>query len=216
MYQCPENHVPADGLPIDYRIGGLDTSECLSKMRADGHVIDIALIDPFHAYEQSLRDLTEGFRLISEGGTLVVHDCLPPRAELAQPKFIPGEWCGVTYQAFIDFVNNREDLEFYTVDTNYGCGIIHKQPGRMPAESVGSRKHGAAHTRAQTLANWQTKRDDPWAAFSFFEANKRTLMNVISIDEFLVKNPNPSLRRSNHRLRFWARQVEAGVLRAGH
>ena len=136
MYQCPENHVPADGLPIDYRIGGLDTSECLSILREEAQCVDIALIDSFHEYESSLRDLVEGFQLISRGGTLVVHDCLPPRAELAQPKFIPGEWCGVTYQAFIDFVNNREDLEFYTVDTDYGCGIIHKQPGRMPAKPL--------------------------------------------------------------------------------
>ena len=138
MYQCPESYVPADGLTIDYRTTGLDISECLSRMREDGQCVDIALIDSFHEYESSLRDLREGFRLISEGGTLVVHDCLPPTAELAQPKFIPGEWCGVTYQAFIDFVSNRDDLEFYTVDTDYGCGIIHKQAKpATPAASAG-------------------------------------------------------------------------------
>ena len=123
-----------------------------------------------------------------------MHDCLPPTAEIAQPKLIPGEWCGVTYQAFIDFVSNRGDLEFYTVDTDYGCGIIHKQAKpATPGASAGFPSI-SAHTRADVLANWQTKRGDPCEAFSFFEAHKRTLMNSISIDEFLAQNQK--LRRT--------------------
>jgi hypothetical protein len=189
MYNCPETHAPADGLAIDYRTSGLEITECLSRMQEDGRNVDIALIDPFHEYEQSLRDLIEGFRLISHGGALVVHDCLPPKAELAQPQFIAGEWCGVTYQAFIDFVSDRDDLEFCTVDTDYGCGIIHKWASAKPAKSPNARAHA--------LADWQANRDDPWTAFLSFEEHKGTLMNMISIKEFLARNPKPGrlLRR---------------------
>src|SRR5262245_25742999 len=125
MYRCPESY--DDGMGIDYRSADLDITECLTKMGEDGLRVDIALLDSFHEYEQSLRDLTEFFSFISEGGTLVVHDCMPPRVDIAQPTFMPGEWSGATHQAFIDFVSNRNDLEFYAVDTDYGCGIIHKQ-----------------------------------------------------------------------------------------
>lgn len=193
MYQCPESY--DDGMAIDYRSTGLDITESLTRMREDCRYVDIALIDPFHEYEQSWRDLVEGFRLIREGGTLVVHDCLPTRAEIAGPKFIPGDWCGVTYQAYIDFVSHRDDLDFYTVDTDYGCGIIRKsgptplrrafasiQLGRPP--SIGPMT-GAE--RASILADWQTKGDDPSAAFSFFDAHKQVLLNLISIDEFLAQ-----------------------------
>ena len=188
MYQCPHSY--DDGMTIDYRSTGLDITECLTRMREDGRRVDIALLDSFHEYEPSLRDLREVFGLISDGGTLVVHDCLPPTTELAQPKFIHGEWCGVTYQAFIDYVSDRDDLEFYTVDTDYGCGIIRKRAKASPAAIAGapSINHTAVDARSQTVANWQTQRDDPWAAFSFFEAHKKDLMNLISVDEFLAKN----------------------------
>ena len=86
MYQCPESHVPADGLTIDYRTAGLDISECLIKNARRRPRVDIALIDSFHEYEPSLRDLMEGFRLISEGGTLVVHDCLPREPNSLSPN----------------------------------------------------------------------------------------------------------------------------------
>jgi hypothetical protein len=189
MYRCPESY--HDGMAIDYRITDLDITECLTRMRDDARRVDIALLDSFHEYEQSLRDLTEGFGLISEGGTLVVHDCMPPRVEIAQPKFMPGEWSGATYEAFIDFVSNRSDLEFYTVDTDYGCGIIHKQSaGAESAEAASSIDE--RNERNQALANWQAQRDISWqAAFSFFEEHKEVLLDLISLDEFLAKNPKP-------------------------
>jgi hypothetical protein len=183
MYNCPDSYVPRDGLIIDYRTTGLDISGCIARMREDDQRVDIALIDSYHDYECSFRDLVEGFRLLKVGGTLVVHDCLPPGVELAQPKFIPGEWCGVTYQAFIDFVSYRPDLTFYTVDTDYGCGVIHKRPLVAPAKS--------SHMRATALEHWQANRDDSWAAFSTFEAHKQTLMNTITINQFLAMNPKP-------------------------
>jgi hypothetical protein len=181
MYNCPDSHVPLDCLPIDYRTTSLDIRKCLSSMRADGHLIDIALIDSFHDYDHSLRDLVEVFGLISDGGTLIVHDCLPPKPEIAQPQFTAGEWCGVTYQAFIDFVSHKHDLEFYTVNTDYGCGVIHKQT--TPTNAKINKK------REDSLAKWQKKGDDSWATFALFESHKQTLMNVISVKEFLERNP---------------------------
>jgi hypothetical protein len=179
MYNCPDSYLPSDGLTIDYRTPGLDIDECMTRMREDGR---IALIDSFHEYECSLRDLVEGFRLITTGGTLVVHDCLPPKVELAQPKFIPGEWCGVTYQAFIDFVSCGGDLKFYTVNTDYGCGVIHKLPQAKPRTS---------QSRADALADWQARRGDSRAAFFSFREHEQTLMNTISVQKFRAMNPKP-------------------------
>ena len=186
MYRCPEDY--HDGMTIDYRAADLDITECLARLRNDGRRVDIALLDSFHEYEQSLRDLREIFDLISEGGTLVVHDCMPPREEIARPKFIPGEWSGATHQAFIDFVSNRSDLEFYALETDYGCGIIHKQrAGAVTTDAVSS-----LDERDKILADWQVQRANSWReAFSFFEQHKKVLLNVVSHTEFLEKNPKP-------------------------
>jgi hypothetical protein len=121
-----------DGLPIDYRSTTLDIDACLDQIAAEGLTFDIILVDSWHEYETSWRDLNAAFRLIGEGGILVVHDCLPPCAELAGPDFMPGEWCGVSYQAYIDFVTGRDDLAFYTVDVDYGCGVVLKKRAPFP------------------------------------------------------------------------------------
>ena len=143
-YLTPDHH--ADGHGIDYRSTGRDIGACLAQIDQDGFSFDIALVDPWHEYKTSRRDLNEAFRRLPAGGCLVVHDCLPPRAEVAGPVFREGVWCGVTYQAYVDFVHGRNDLAFYTVDCDYGCGVIRKKPrvdwlgaradGRCPAAAA--------------------------------------------------------------------------------
>ena len=49
---------------------------------------------------------------------------------------VPGPpWCGVTYKAFLDFVLKR-GLNYLTVDTDYGCGIITKAEGILGPQAL--------------------------------------------------------------------------------
>ena len=61
MYRCPDG--PRDGMEVDYLSSDLDISECLDAIRRDNLIFDIALIDPFHEYGTSWRDIDEGFML---------------------------------------------------------------------------------------------------------------------------------------------------------
>ena len=177
IYRCPEDF--DDGLPTDYRSTTLDIGECLTTIREKGRKFDIALVDSWHEYATSWRDLVEGFLLIRDGGTLVVHDCLPPRPEIAVPEYIPGEWCGVGYQAYVDFISQRYDLTAYTVDTDYGCGVIRKlaEPSPESATAAG----------VELLADWRSKRGAPMEAIAFLQAHKQALLNVITADEFFAR-----------------------------
>jgi hypothetical protein len=177
MYRCPDGF--DDGLAIDYRSTTLDISECLTAISAEGRSFDIALVDSRYEFEPSWRDLVEAFRLIRADGMLVVHDCLPPRPEIAVPKYITGEWCGVSYQAYVDFISQRHDLAVYTVDTDYGCGVIRKlaDPSPESATAAGS----------ELLGDWPSKRDDPMEAFAFFQAHKKVLLKLITTEEFFVR-----------------------------
>jgi hypothetical protein len=177
IYRCPDEF--DDGLPVDYRSGTLDIGACLDKIAAEDRSFDIVLVDSWHEYATSWRDLNEAFRLIGEGGMLVVHDCLPPRAEIAGPEPMPGEWCGVSYQAYIDFVTGRDDVAYYTVDADYGCGVVRKLAGPSAAR--------ATCAGAELLAGWRGQRDDPLAAFAFLQAHKQILLNLITADEFFAR-----------------------------
>jgi hypothetical protein len=118
MYNCPAGF--DDGFAIEFRSESLDISRCLAEINRKRLRYDIILVDPWHEYDTSSRDLGVAFDLIDEGGILVVHDCLPPNAAVATPGFVPGCWCGLTYKAYLDFVCGRRDLNYQTIDTDYG------------------------------------------------------------------------------------------------
>ncbi len=191
IYRCAEDF-DYDGLPIDYRSATLDIDACLDKIAAEGLTFDIILVDSWHEYETSWRDLNAAFRLIGEGGMLLVHDCLPPRAEIAGPDPMPGEWCGVSYQAYIDFVTGRDDLAYYTVDVDFGCGVVLKKrtpsPLRRALKAVAASFRGKpSGRRARLLEDWKAECKDRAAAYAFFRAHKRKLLKLISIDEFFAR-----------------------------
>jgi len=75
MYRCPDKF--DDGLPIDFRSSGLDIERRLRVIRALERKYDVILVDPFHEYETTIRDLREACDLVQPNGTIIVHDCFP-------------------------------------------------------------------------------------------------------------------------------------------
>ena len=178
MYRCPDQH--SDGLGIDLRSPGLDISACLREIERRRLHYDVMLVDPYHEYETSLRDIAAAFALLVPRGTIVVHDCLPPREAVAAPHFMEGEWCGVTYKAYLDFVTARDDLAYYTVDTDYGCGVIRKL-----ADNRAAPMPPATPQQRELIERWQRLGNDLQSALRFFEQNQRDLLKLKTVDEFL-------------------------------
>lgn len=93
MYLSPLSF--QDGMSIDFRSPDEDISDAVAAVQASDIKVDICLVDGWHRYSTAIRDLREANAILTEGGVLVVHDCLPPRRDVASPKFRKGEWCGV-------------------------------------------------------------------------------------------------------------------------
>ncbi len=199
MYYCPANF--DDGLPIDFRSEDLRIKECIDTIRSRQLHYDMIFVDPWHQYETSMRDIRAAFALVDEGGLLLVHDCLPPNAEVARPTLASEErlgeitWCGATYKAYLDFVGYRDDLEYFTVDTDYGCGIIRKLPRNARWEKslralgvlfdTNTKRRTARDQNKRLWAQWRQLGDDFDGAFSFFDEHKRELLKLIAVDDFL-------------------------------
>ena len=193
MYRCPDDFT--DGMAIEYRRAGVDIAECLAQIRRENVRYDIVLVDPWHDYDTSFRDLTEAFGLIPAGGTLVVHDCLPPTEESTNPDGvrdpIAGGWAGLTHRAYVDFVLGRTDLTFYTIDTDWGCGVIRKiGDAAAPRSHVGPSSEACVQPdgdrRDLVIAHWKTIGDDHRAAYRFLRTHAQTLLNLITAEEFLL------------------------------
>jgi len=173
MYRCPATY--SDGLGIDFRSETLEIDACLDKIRAHNLRYDVILVDPWHEYETSYRDLEAAAAQLAEGGAIVVHDCLPPKERIASPNFARGDWCGVTFKAYVDFVTTRSGVTYRTVDTDYGCGIIQR---------ISDRDADISDERAQLLRDWRDIGADFGTAFRFLRDNRKALLNLISVGEF--------------------------------
>lgn len=178
LYNTPDDF--ADGLPIDYRASGFDIAIPLAAIAREGRRFDVILVDPYHEYRQSRRDLESALALLAPGGALVVHDCLPPDEEVAQPHFREGAWCGVTYKAFVDFVIAHRELRYVTVDTDYGCGIVRKAAPSLRARISRARRSGE-------FADWIGFGDDYAAAWRYFAVHHKSLLDLIDVDAFLAR-----------------------------
>ncbi len=178
MYRCPPDF--DDEMAIDYHTEGSDISAPAAAIAEVRPPFDIMLVDPYHGYDDSFRDLETAFALLAPGGAMVVHDCLPPREEIAGPAFQAGGWCGVTYKAFLDFVLGRNDLRYFTVDTDYGCGVILKRPEGWRRRLAGTFDFG----RRRMIVQWRRLGSDYSAVWRFFEANKAVLLRLVSIEDF--------------------------------
>lgn len=163
-------------LRAEFRTSLLTSSEIVKSLLVanDDPLYDVVFVDPYHGYANSYEDIVGGFNLVRPGGFMVVHDCNPPSAELAAPEFKTGQWCGVTYWAYIDFVLGRSNIRYYTVDSDWGCGVIYKQPASPPDDALRLELDWAAAVKTDA------------GRFRFFEKHRHRLLNMISVEEFLA------------------------------
>jgi hypothetical protein len=151
-----------------------DVTQQLVRTRATGPLYDMAFVDPYHTHDCTTIDLLGAFALVRTGGAIVVHDCHPTDPQIVSPAF-PGvstDWCGVTYWAFIDFVLGRAGIDYFTVDTDFGCGVIRKLPART-----------ARPDPALELAWHDASRFDD-TRFAFFREHEKELLHLISPAQF--------------------------------
>ena len=195
MYRwCAE---ACDGLRIDYPVEGEAIEPVLAELRRRGQAYDVILVDPWHGYEASLRDMRLALTLLKDEGVLVVHDCAPPSLDFVAPDYVVGDWCGMTYAAFIDFLGSQPDLEAYTVDADFGCAVVRR--------GGGSRAAGARlRPDPAALAGWRVAGSDYADRFRYFDRHRAELLNLITTGEFRNREGLPAAETARRSLWDWA------------
>lgn len=169
-----------DGLPVTGVSFSDDSGPGLAALSINLRRFDVVFVDSWHSYESSYRDIEYALQLLSMGGVIVVHDCLPLSREIADPKFHPGSWSGQTYLAFLDFVRKHVETAFVTIDMDFGCGVIQTRNehgefrfGQVPRHDALSLDH----------SNWE--------AFSNFGADALCLLSPKQfVRIFRLKEPS--------------------------
>lgn len=172
MYSCPPDF--SDGEPLDLVTESESGEALFGEVVRSGERFDLVFIDPLHTYASSLRDLVFGLQLVKDDGVVLVHDCNPPNPTCAEPEFRPGEWCGLTFAAYLDLVLFNRGLHYLTVDTDYGCGVISKtwRPALLSDPP----------NNATLAAQWRTL--DLSQKYSFLAEHRASLLHLVSVEEF--------------------------------
>jgi hypothetical protein len=124
-------------------------------------MFDIIFIDGLHHSDQVIKDVENSLAHLSEGGTIVVHDCLPETYFNQVRVDHGGEWTGDVWKAIVYLKGRREDLNIKVVDYDWGCGIIQR----------GSQK----------LIEELDLVDIKW---ELFEKRRNEILSVITVSEF--------------------------------
>ena len=105
--------------------GGSDTINKSSDefFKSNVDKFDVVIIDGIHSCSQVLRDIDNAMKALNDGGIVLVRNCLPTSEYVASVDPHGGAWCGDVYRAAAWHFSTSPFM-CYTVDTDYGCGII--------------------------------------------------------------------------------------------
>ena len=123
------------------------------------NMFDIIFIDGLHHSDQVLRDIDNSLSHLSEGGTIVVHDCLPENQQQQLRFDNGGAWTGDVWKAIVEFKTKRSDLKIRVIDHDWGCGIITRSINETLVQA--------------DVIDW-----------NLFESRRDEVLSVISLDQF--------------------------------
>ena len=101
---------------------------------------DVIFVDGLHTHEQSLKDVLNSLEHLNKDGVIVMHDCNPPSEAAAYPapslavareQLGPdwaNEWCGDVWKTACFLRSQRDDVDVFVLDCDYGVGVVTKRP----------------------------------------------------------------------------------------
>jgi hypothetical protein len=127
---------------------------------------DIVFIDGLHHSEQVDLDIKNALKWTNDNGVVLLHDCNPPTPNHAAVPQIQEAWNGDVYKSVLKFQKNNKNYLYYTIDTDWGVGVIVKNKNQIYSLSDESYESG--------INNWD-----------YFDSKRNELLNLISVDRFL-------------------------------
>lgn len=163
---CCENKIGVDPNPTSEDTTHIMTSDKFFESLDPEKKFDIVFIDGLHLDFQVDKDIENSLRHLSEGGTIVLHDCNPPTKHHAaeSPVFTypaNGDWNGTVYLSLVKLRLYNSNVKLVTVDSDWGVGILTKEV----SESLNAFPNDAL-------------------SWDFFSHNRNEILNLIDPSEF--------------------------------
>lgn len=141
----------------------MTSDEFFSSIKESNIKYDFIFIDGLHITEQVDKDIENSLNHLNKNGVIMLHDGNPPNYNCQVVPRIQSTWTGDVWKSVVKLRCNRSDLSVFTINTDYGCVIVQK-------------KKSAVYDKVplEMTLTW-----------NFFNKNKKELLNLISVDEFI-------------------------------
>ena len=147
--------------PIPQRADIIGTTSDLFFSQLPG-IFDLVFIDGLHHCHQVLKDIENSLRHISKNGIVLCHDMLPENEIVQRVPRVSKTWTGDCWKAWSFLRMTRKDLNMFVLNTDYGIGFIQKGEQNLYRPNISLDEMN----------------------YSFFDSNKKELMNIIELGEF--------------------------------
>jgi hypothetical protein len=144
----------------------MTSNEFFEQINLKDKKYDIIFIDGLHHTEQVDLDIQNSLIHSEEDGIIVLHDCSPPTINHTLVPRIQLAWNGDVYKSVLKFQMELNNHTYFTIDTDWGCGVILKNKKLWNVKTNEFYING--------INKWE-----------FFENNRKELLNLITPNEFL-------------------------------
>jgi len=146
---------------VDPKRGGTIKMTSDNFFKQNKEKFDIIFIDGLHHSDQVYKDILNSVFFLNINGTIIVHDCNPINyfTQLIPRPRMPRSWNGDVWRGFLKLKSEKEDLEMFVIDIDHGCGIVRRGKQNL-------------------ITKWDME-------YQEFEKNKKELLNLISVDDFI-------------------------------
>jgi hypothetical protein len=115
--------------------------------------------------EQVKKDIKNSLDILNDNGVIILHDCNPRTKGHQVVPQQQEEWNGDVWKAILFFRMNLDGYEIFTVDTDFGCGVIQKRISKYSNKLI---------------TNKLNQID-----YNYFASNRKKILNLISVKQFL-------------------------------
>ena len=123
---------------------------------------DIIFLDGLHTYEQTIKDINNSIKSVTNDGLIMIHDCLPKKIWNQVVPRLYGHWNGDVWKAIVE-VRTYSHVDTLTCTADHGLGIILKRKNSKILEIE--------------------KKDFKRLKFSDYYNNHKNFMNPMSFEE---------------------------------
>ena len=110
---------------VDPKCGGTHRMTSDKFFENNEEKFDIIFLDGLHTYEQTIKDINNSIKSVTNDGLIMIHDCLPKKIWNQVVPRIYGHWTGDVWKAIVE-ARTWKQIQTHTIIADHGLGLIKK------------------------------------------------------------------------------------------